>query len=186
MWLDVDIIVLNPNAVKYFSHEKDVMMFGDGKAHCHIGLISCKRAGTPCMINWVAHNKHKIWNLQPNEPVTWGRIGGDFLEPYAYTHPNEVEILDWRIAHPEGQVELWSKGVGGKTAYEDYFFIESHEIAEIKKDLIILNNTWTPDFYKKLSVEELMRIDCTMTNVLFDALEIKIPPSLNRTRISRN
>lgn len=177
---------MNPDAVKYFSHKKDVMMFGDKKSHCHIGLISCKRAGTPCMINWVAYNKHKIWNLQPNEPVTWGRVGGDFLEPYAYANPQEVEVLDWQLVHPDGQIDLWIKGVDGKTAYEDYFFLESHGIDEINKDIVILNNTWTPDFYKKLSVEELIHIDCTLSNLLIGSLGIKLPPSLKRIRISRN
>ena len=183
VWLDVDIMVLNPEVFKYLSPEKDIRMFGNvEKKSCHIGCIIVKRPGTACMINWVAYNKFRTWNISLGEPITWGRLGGDFLIPYAYSHPQEVEILDWHLVHPDEQLKR-AETERYKTVYKDYFFKESHHLADIQKDMIILNNTWTPLVYKSLRLEDMLCIDCTVTNLLIEVLNIKCPkPSLKITR----
>lgn len=186
LWLDVDTIITNSAAEKLLTAEKDIRMFGDReKKHCHISCISTKRPGTNCMIEWVAHNKRKIWNVKIGEPISWGLIGGDFLEPYAYSHPQEVEILDWHLVHPEEQLRRHEAGEDYRRVYEDYFFGESHHLNEIDKDVIILNNTWTPDVIKKMSLEDLLQLDCTAVNLLVEILGIKRPPPKYRMTINR-
>ena len=175
IWLDVDIMVLKPDAVKYLKPEKDIRVFGNkDKKSCHISFIITKRPGTPCMINWVAFNKLRTWNIQSVNQVWWG-IFSEFLEGYAYSNPQEVEVLDWHLMHPEEQLKR-AEIESYKQVYEKYFFLESHHLAEMKRDMIILNNTWTPDIYKTLSIEDLLKVDCTVTNLLIEVLGIKCPP----------
>ena len=183
MWLDVDIIVLNPDAIKYLNLEKDIRLFGNAaKKSTHISSIIVKRPGTLCMINWVAFNKFRTWNIAPGEPITWGRLGGDFLEPYAYAHPQEVEVLDWRLVHPDEQLKR-AETKSYQRVYEEYFFLESHHLDEIDKSMIVLNNTWTPPVYKNLKREDLLKVDCTVTNLLIEVLGIKCPkPSVKLTQ----
>lgn len=174
-WFDVDTIIIKPDFAKYLKPEKDIRFFGNtAKKTVHVGYIIVKRPGTLGMINWVAHNKFRIWNIRPNERITWGRLAGDFLEPYAYSHPQEVEILDWHLVHPEEQLKR-AEIEDYRRVYEDYFFFESHHRDEIDKEMIVLNNTWTPPFYKNLSRNDLLKVDCTITNLLIETLDIKCP-----------
>lgn len=134
------------------------------------------------MISWVAFNKFRTWNIHPNEPITWGRLGGNFLEPYAYSHPQEVEILDWRLVPPDEQLKR-AETKNYRRVYEEYFFLEGHHRDEINKDMIVLNNTWTPPDYKNLRLEDLLRIDCTVTNLLIEVLDLKCPkPTIKITK----
>lgn len=185
VWLDVDTIITNPKAGEYFTRKnKPVTFFGNvAEKTCHMALIAAQRPGTAFAINWVAFNKYRIWNLPLNAKTTpWGYLGGDFVEPYVYSHPEEIEILDMNLVHPKEQMARVRQSNGGgnyKRIYEDYFFMESHHLEEISEYIVVLNNTWTPELYKKFKFDELLQMNCTVTNLLTEILDLKRVPQIH-------
>ena len=68
-------------------------------------------------------------------------------------------------------------------AYVDFYFGNNLHLADIKTDMVLLHNSWALPFFLQLPREEFFNFDCTMVNVLAEALEIKLPPARDRFHI---
>jgi hypothetical protein len=56
--------------------------------------------------------------------------------------------------------------------YRSFYFGKSYHLADIRHtDMIMLHNSWTHDWYKKLSAKEILDMDCTMLNFLRESMK---------------
>ena len=63
------------------------------------------------------------------------------------------------------------KSVSRMDKYKEFYFGKQYHLSDLEKtNLLILHNSWTPDWYKELTVEEVLTHSCTMSNVLREAL----------------
>ena len=182
VWIDCDTIILKSDAEKYFlpNEEHKTVFFGYPKGRsCIIGYINSP-SDAKCMTLWLQYVKEKIQSATHTTKFTWNFMGNAFLDDYLKKNIEGVKIIDDNLIRPEKKFVTSSKSF--KEAYTDYYFLQNHHLKDLQNDMLYLHNSWTPPFYKNLSMEELLRCDCTMTNVLAEALEIELPHPSERRR----
>jgi len=82
-------------------------------------------------------------------------------------YPEEVKIIDRREVMPELALDANSIDT-----YLKFYFLQNKHLKDIETNMMLLHNSWTPDFFKKLDRDEFLKIDCTMSNVLCEILEL--------------
>lgn len=91
-------------------------------------------------------------------PGHWSTFGNAFTDKYLKEH-KEIKIgrVDkyWHETKLEGNDRMQK--------YLEFYFSKS---LHIKADMLMLHNSWTPSWYKKLTEEEVLSVDCTLSNVL--------------------
>ena len=189
VWMDIDTIILNSSAEKYLlpNEKHKLVFFGSPKAlSVHIAFINSPPAAM-LMKLWLDYIREKLYNLTPTTEIPWYFMGNGFTTPYIRKHPDEVVIFDADIYKPEMKTITESlkkiypiDPVRG--AYFDYYFIKNYHLKDVHSDLLLLHNSWTPPNFKKFSPEEVLRCDCTMTNILAEILDIELPPPQERLR----
>ena len=182
VWLDVDTIILNSDAERFFLPDEKhrTVFFGELETKgCHIGFINAPPDAV-CMNLWREFIRERIWNLNSDTLVEFNFLGNSFINDYVRKYPDEIKILDRRLIIPESESAqdpdcCWS-------AYLDYYFRQSLHVSDIPADMLYLHNSWTPPAIKKLSVDNFLKMDCTLTNILIELLNITPPP--NRLRLT--
>ena len=183
VWLDVDSIVLSPNAEKYFLPDEKhrTIFFGDLKTKSpHIAFINTP-PNSMCLNLWREFVREKIWNTKKENLVGWDFFSNSIIDDYVKKFPDEVVMLDASLVVPER--ELISFSTHPMVAYVDYYFQQNHHLADVNADMLLLHNSWTPQQFKDISPDEFFYLDCTMVNVLADALDIQLPPSSRRWHV---
>ena len=55
--------------------------------------------------------------------------------------------------------------------YRRFYFEEHHMLADIRPtDLLMLHNSWTPEWYKSMSRREAIDAKCTLSNMIREVL----------------
>ena len=187
IWLDADTIILNSNAEKYFLPDEKhrTVFFGDYvNKYCHVAFINTP-PNAMCMNLWREYNREKIYNLNDKTTIVdWHFFSNSFINNYAKKFPDEVEIIDSNLTVPERK--LISSSTSAELAYITYYFLQNNHLADVNADMLLLHNSWTPLELKKVSPDEFFYYDCTLVNILAEALEIKLPPAQNRFRAKLN
>lgn len=170
IWMDVDTIILRSDFGKYLHSQKEVSFFGyPERKTVHIAWIRAKKHAK-FMQEWVAENAYKIQTLKQSDrnDQFWSWFGNSIVDPSIQKYPERAEIID---VMQEGCVPEY-KSIGGNPyqAYTDFYFKKSLHIQDISASLLLLHNSWTPDEYRNASMEQLLRYDCTMTNILTELL----------------
>ena len=180
--VDVDTIILNPSAEKYFLPDENnrTVFFGTpSRGGIRICFINTP-PNAPCMVGWHEFVKKQVQTLTPATQITWNALGNKFIDAYYKTHKDEIQILNMAPTMPELKLISKATGVTYRSCYPLYYFEKNCHLADVDGDLILLHNSWTPKTYKHFSPEETLRCDCTMTNILAEILEIKLPPPSER------
>lgn len=161
-WLDCDTIVLGDLP--------DVNMLGyPEKRLGAIGFLHAKK-GADMFRAWAEHQK-RIYMSEQKQPIEqWSLMGNAFVDAYTNIH-KEITIGDISDSWPEDKL------TGFRTRYIKYqyfYFEESYTLEEIHEpDLIMLHNSWTPDWYKWLPREEVLERGCTLSNFIREAIRRK-------------
>ena len=180
VWLDIDTIILSRDAEKYFLPDERhrTIFFGDTESRgCYTAFINAPPAAM-CLNLWREFNREKIWNLNAATVIEWDFFSNSFINDYAKNFPSEIKILDNRAVMPE----ISSGNVSSEKSYLEYYFLRNFNLANVNNDLLLLHNSWTPSFFKRIAPEKFFYVDCTMANVLAEALKINLP-SENRLRV---
>ena len=187
VWLDIDTIILSSNAEKYFlpdkKHRTVFFVYPEDK-FCQMCFINTPPAAM-CMNLWRESIREKLWNLTPSTPVDWDFIGNAFINDYVQNFPEEFNLIDRNVAMPDKDLISDSKNGAGR-AYSIYYFLRNYHLKDISNDMLFLQNSWSPPFFKKMSPKDLFRFDCTMTNVLAEALDIKLPSARFRIKLENH
>lgn len=160
VWLDADTIMLKDQLP-----EED--MIGDpGERKVTIGYLRAKEPHTAIYDAWAAYQDRVI--ADPGSGAHWSAVGNDFADPYVREH-REVTIAPVWACWPETYMIT---GPGTRfEKYREFYFQSAYGLGELRRtDMLMLHNSWTPDWYKRLRGLELLRRTCTLSNILREVL----------------
>ena len=117
-------------------------------------------------VDWARYQDAVI--ADPNCSDHWSVMINAFTDPYIGKHP-EVTISDVRNCWPEtymidGDEPRYVK-------YEKFYFENEYHLDALDStDMLMLHNSWTPAWYKDLSVSDIFAKHCTLSNILRELL----------------
>jgi len=159
IWLDADTIMISDKLPK-------ANMLGDPEQRTQtIGFLQTNAYSK--MFNEWAQFQNEIIESE-NISTHWSVVGNDFTDSYVKEHP-EIIIDDIRKRWPE--TYMIEGSIQRRWKYESFYFAQHYGLKDIEKtDLLMLHNSWTPEWYKKLSSTEILASDNTMSNILKETL----------------
>ena len=124
---------------------------------------------------WIEGVKDRLADGAPPPSKRFFRyLGNGIINPYVKSTTDKfVKVLDRKIVMPElAFLPEHSELARNKEVYQDFYFLQHKHLPDIRTNMLMLHNSWTPQIVKLMSEDELMHFDCTLSNVLFEALEI--------------
>ena len=179
IWLDADTIILKEDALKYFEldGEQETMFFGvpDRKA-VHLAAIYSKPHARNMKL-WIEYIRDRVQKSKSSRKKIWDYLGNSFIDVYLKAFPNEIKMTDCTEVMPERCMmqEYMMRGYSYPTiqCYGDFYFFQKLHLSDIDSSMLLLHNSWTPPVFKKMSREDFMRCNCTLANILREALDIE-------------
>lgn len=178
VWLDVDTVILDRSAKKYFEidAEHSVVFFGTpSTGSCRICFINSV-ANSNCMNQWLEFIQKRIDDLTPKTFIDWDHLGNSFIDPYAKNHLDEVKIIPSESTMPELSafgLETYAASNLRTRAYLEYYFLQQRHIEDVPDEILLLHNSWTPRDFINMDRENFLRCNFTIANVLMAALDMK-------------
>lgn len=158
-WLDADTIMITDKL-------PTTNMIGDPNTRMNtIGFLYGEK-GCELFRSWSVFQDSVIKMQCP--PNQWNAVGNAFTDNYVKEH-KEVTIADVTLCWPETYM-IHSK-ISRYEKYKEFYFNESYDLSSIMStDMLMLHNSWTPDWYKDLYVDEVLNNSCTMSNILMELI----------------
>lgn len=158
-WLDADTIMLTGKL-------PDTDMVGDPEQRTNsIGLLYSE-PHSQMFTEW-ARFQDEIINGY-DRSTYWALMGNAFTDNYVKEH-EEVRI--WPIEDFLPETYMVSDNIPRWQKYRRFYFEEHHTLADIRPtDLLMLHNSWTPEWYKNLLELDALNTSCTMSNILREVL----------------
>lgn len=179
IWLDIDSIILDRSAKKFFEEDDkhEVTFFGDTEKHVgtYIGFIKAK-AHSAFFKAWLEYIKRTLGAITDDTPpFTPNVMGNDFTDSYCMEHADEIKIIsaDDSLVIAESLLYPVYSVDELPDRYMKYYFVNSHHIEDIASDMLFLHNSWTPEIFKNISEEDFLRCDFTLANILMEVLGMK-------------
>lgn len=98
------------------------------------------------------------------DSANWAIMGNAFTDVYVKEY-KDVRIHPAKNCFPE--TYMIPEDMPRYRKYQQFYFQEHYTLSHIiKTDLLMLHNSWTPGWYKKLTTREVLSADCTMSNIL--------------------
>lgn len=157
-WIDADTIILTDNL-------PDVTILGYPETRQNtIGMLHTD-AHSEMFTKWAEYQDNILQRMQP--PQIWSIMGNDFTDDYLLEH-TEIEIGEIDRMWPEVYM------IGGNSSrmqkYIELYFKRNYYLSDIcKTDMLMLHNSWTPQWYKALNRDDILSVDCTLSNILREA-----------------
>ena len=158
-WLDADTIMITGKL-------PDTDMVGDPEQRTNsIGLL-WSEPHSQMFTEWAAFQDNIISGYDTS--TYWALMGNAFTDEYVKRH-EEVRIFPIKDYYPEtymvrDNIPRWQK-------YRRFYFEERHTLGDIRPtDLLMLHNSWTPEWYKNKLELEALDVNCTMSNILREVL----------------
>lgn len=159
-WLDADTIMLREklpqtNLIGY-----------PNRRDATIGFLYAENPKMPFYVQWCNYQDEIV-----NEPLwsrEWNCMGNNFTDQYLREHKNisiGFIILRWPETYViDGDISRYDK-------YRKFYFDSTYTLAEdLIPDILMLHNSWTPEWYKKLSEQEVLQHNCTLSKILKEVL----------------
>lgn len=154
-WLDTDTIILDELP------KENIKGYPESRDHTW-GYLFAEEPNMDFFIKWSRYQDGVLDN--PNCSYHWSTMCEKFTNPYIHTD-DQLTISPIRNSWPEtymipGDMMRWDK-------YRILYFEKKFKLSDFEPtDMLMLHNSWTPDEYKKLSRNEVLSIDCTLSNIL--------------------
>ncbi len=158
-WLDADTIMLTGKL-------PDTDMVGDPEQRTNsIGLLWSEQ-GSDMFTEWAKFQDEIINGWETS--AYWALMGNAFTDNYVKEH-KEVRI--WPTENYLPETYMVSDNIPRWQKYNRFYFEEHYTLADIRPtDLLMLHNSWTPEWYKTLPVCKALDANCTMSNILREVL----------------
>ena len=158
-WIDTDTILLSKDLPK-------CNMLGVPQAKAGSIAFLHTEKQTDMYISWCKYQDRIISNR--NQEITWDIVGNLFVDEYTKRHLG-ITIDD--IEPYWLELKGVPYNIPRKDKYQRFYFENQHNLCQIEhSNMIMLHNSWTPDWYKALTEDEIMQDDHTMSNILKDVL----------------
>jgi len=159
-WLDADTIMLNKklpteNITGYVEERTNTIGFLHTEPHSDM------------FERWAEH-QDKIINSSETSHY-WGLMGNDFTDDYIKNHE---EITIHPVDNYWAETYMIEGDMPRMEKYKRFYFGSSYELKDLKQEeLLMLHNSWTPQWYKDLSKAEVLKRNCTLSNILREVCE---------------
>lgn len=159
-WLDADTIMITGNVPA-------ANMIGDPAERTQtIGFLYAQEPNTKFFTAWAGYQDLVIDSSNPSRH--WSIMGNTFTDRYVKEH-DEVTIAPVRKCWPETYMIEGDMPRGDK--YTHLYFGSHYHLADIEPtDMLMLHNSWTPAWYKRLTEQEVIDNTCTLSNILREVL----------------
>lgn len=158
-WFDADTIMVT-------EHLPDTDLVGYPEERTSSAGLLYSKPQSDMFVEWAKYQDEIINGTQT--PTWWATFVNDFSDPYTKEH-KEIRI------HPI--IDYWPETymvqdyIPRYQKYQRFYFDEHHSLADMRPtDLLMLHNSWTPDWYKRLNTNEVLGHNCTMSNILRETL----------------
>lgn len=158
-WLDADTVIITGKL-------PDAAVLGDPEARTNtIGMLHTEPQ-SDMFIRWARYQDEIIHGT--DTPIHWATMGNAFTDKYLAEH-REITIGPIYSCWPEtymvnGDISRYQK-------YQRFYFECNYHLSDIvRADMLMLHNSWTPAWYKKLSAKEVLDSKCTLSNILRELL----------------
>lgn len=158
-WLDADTIMISGKLP-----DTDMVGYPETRQNS-IGLLHTE-PHSDMFTEWAAFQDEIIhgYDVSPY----WALMGNAFTDDYVKRH-EDVRIHPIEDYWPEvymvkDDIPRWQK-------YRRFYFEERHTLSDIRPtDLLMLHNSWTPEWYKNVPEGKVLDANCTLSNMLREAL----------------
>ena len=117
---------------------------------------------------WAHYQDTVISNIDSVQD-SWKIVGNAFTDQYVKDHP-EITISDVTNAWPETYM-IPLNSVNRRAKYEMFYFKRDYKLSDLRPtNMLILHNSWTPDWYKVLDESKIMEQKCTLSNIFREVL----------------
>lgn len=159
-WLDADTIMLT-------DHLPDADILGNlWEGTNNIGYLRSEKH-SPMFDAWAEYQDDIIkgHGHAGKEVISrWSILGNDFTDSYLARH-NDVKIGSIQPCFPE--VYKINGEASRHNKYIEFYFNQKFQLSDIKKaDMLMLHNSWTPEWYKLFTKDQVLSYDCTLSNIL--------------------
>lgn len=158
-WLDADTIMISGKLP-----DTDMVGYPETRQNS-IGLLHTE-PHSDMFTEWAAFQDEIIHGYDASP--YWALMGNAFTDDYVKRH-EDVRIHPLADYCPEvymvkDDIPRWQK-------YRRFYFEERNTLSDIRPtDLLMLHNSWTPEWYKSMSRREVLEANCTMSNILREVL----------------
>lgn len=150
-WLDADTIMLTGKL-------PGANMIGNGRSTT-IGYLRTK-PHSDMFMKWAEHQDTVIDD--PNASHHWAVMGNAFVDGYVKEHP-EITVAPVRACWPE--TYMITDDASRYDKYQRFYFEENYKLSDLEPtDMLMLHNSWTPQWYKDLT--DVLSYECTLSNIL--------------------
>ena len=159
-WLDTDTILLSDE----LPHEN---ILGNSKTKMNtIGFLKTEKM-SDMYFKW-AEYQEKILNELPlldKDTTKWDIMGNAFTDHYLKTH-DKIDIGS--ITEKWAETYMINENIERPVKYKKFYFENNYTLKDLTKktNMLMLHNSWTPDWYKKLTKEDVLKQKCTLSNIL--------------------
>lgn len=117
---------------------------------------------TDMYIEWAKFQDSKMDD--PNAYLWWAMFGNAFTNNYVKQH-KEITIHPATDFWPE--VTMIDNDTTRFDKYLTFYFGKKYHFQNVEdRDMLMLHNSWTPQWYKEITVRDIMMDDHTMSNIL--------------------
>jgi len=157
-WLDADTIMLTDSL-------PEATILGDPEARTNsIGFLRSE-PHADMFEEWAQYQDKVI--SDPDASCHWAVMGNMFTDAYLKRHP-EIVIGSIEDYCPETYIIP-----GDITRYRKYlrfYFDTSYQLYDIyNAGMLMLHNSWTPNWFKALDADGVNKCQCTLANILREA-----------------
>lgn len=160
-WLDADTIMITDKL-------PETNMIGNATTRMNtIGFLHTEK-DSDMFKSWAVFQDSVVKRFDMQNQ--WNMMGNAFSDKYLKEH-QEISIADVTKYWPETYI-ISGESRSRYDKYRQFYFEESYSLKDIEKtDMLMLHNSWTPDWYKELPVYKILdRSVCTMSNMLRGAV----------------
>lgn len=109
-----------------------------------------------------------ILNSNVIDRDAWDIVGNRFTDPYVLNH-KEISICD--VSNKWAETYMIDRDIPRPDKYKYLYFVESYHLSDLKPtNMLMLHNSWTPDYYKHFTESEVLAYNCTLSNILKEIL----------------
>ena len=154
-WLDADTIMITDKL------PEETILGDPGTRENTIGMLHAQ-PGQEMFVWWARFQDRTV--DKPGTPQRWSAMGNDFTDQYLKEHP-EIEIGKIENCWPE--TYMVRENMMRRQKYEQFYFNENYRLSDIRStDMLMLHNSWTPEWYKSMEEAEVLDHKCTLSNIL--------------------
>lgn len=160
-WLDADTILLTDKLPV-----ENIKGYPETKDHTW-GYLHAQEPNMDFFTKWAAYQDKVI--ADPSSSMSWPTLCRDFTDPYI-KGGGDVTISPIMTSWPETYAVTGN--IARRQKYAKLYFDYSWHLSDLMPtDMIMLHNSWTPDWYKQKSADEVLAGSCTLSNILLEVLK---------------